>query len=150
MHLERLRPRRSWLWPMLTGTVVVAVVAAGAAAAIETDTVESFWRGLWWSISLITTVGFIGAPPTTTAGAALSVVLMVIGFLLMAMVSASLAALFVREDEEPREARETRSEDAILDAISRLEARLAAIETRLAEAEAAPPHGAEGSGPAGP
>ncbi len=122
---------------MLTATGVVVVVTAGAAAAIETDTVESFWRGLWWSISLITTVGFIGAPPTTSAGQALSVLLMVTGFLLMAMVSASLAALFVREDEAPVEEREERSETAILDALVRVEARIAALEARIAHMEAA-------------
>ncbi len=116
---------------MVTGALVLVVVAAGAAAAIETDTVDSYWRGLWWAISLITTVGFIGSPPTTDAGAALSVFLMVVGFLLLAMVSASLAALFVREEEEPRDAREASSEAEILAAIRGLEARLAAIEARL-------------------
>lgn len=122
---------------MLTATGVVAVVAAGAAAAIETDTVESFWRGLWWSISLITTVGFIGSPPSTAAGQALSVLLMVTGFLLMAMVSASLAALFVREEEAPAEDREERSDQAILDALVRVEARIAALEERISRIETA-------------
>jgi hypothetical protein len=127
------------VWPMVTGALVLVVVAAGAAAAIETDTVDSYWRGLWWAIGLITTVGFIGSPPTTDAGAALSVFLMVVGFLLLAMVSASLAALFVREDEEPYEAKEASSEAEILAAIRGLEARLAAIESRL------PALGASGS-----
>ena len=129
----RFRITRSWLWPALLGSVVIAVVGAGAAAAIETDTVSSYWRGLWWSISLITTVGFIGDPPRTDAGAALSVVLMVVGFLLLAMVSASLAALFVREEERPRDARDKLVEDEMLATLARLEARLEAIEARLAE-----------------
>jgi hypothetical protein len=97
------------------GTVVSIFVAAGAAAAIETDTVNSYARGLWWSISLITTTGFIGQPPRTEAGAGLSVILMVLGFVLLAMVSAALAALFVRDDEGPRGGRE----DAELKEISR-------------------------------
>ena len=129
------RPRlgRALLWPAVTGALVIVLVAAGAAAAIETDTVTSYWHGLWWSISLITTVGFIGQPPRTDAGAALSVVLMVVGFLLLALVSASLAALFVRQEEDPHDAREESASDAILDALGGLEARLAAIEARLAE-----------------
>ncbi len=110
---------------------MIIVVSAGAAAAIETDTVTSYWRGLWWAISLITTVGFIGAPPSTDEGAALSVVLMVVGFLLLAMVSASLAALFVHDEERPHEAREESTEAAILAALQSLEARLASIERRL-------------------
>ena len=48
------RPRlgRALLWPAVTGALVIVLVAAGAAAAIETDTVTSYWHGLWWSISL--------------------------------------------------------------------------------------------------
>jgi hypothetical protein len=110
---------------------VVVLVAAAAAAAIETDTVSSYGRGLWWSISLITTVGFLGQPPRTPAGAVLSIVLMVLGFLLLAMVSASLAALFVSEEEEPRDMREQAIDSAILAALNRLEARLDTIDERL-------------------
>lgn len=57
----------------------------------------------------------------------------VVGFLLLAMVSASLAALFVSEEERPRQEREEAAEDAILAAIRRLDARLEAIESQLAE-----------------
>ena len=91
------------MWPALTGTLVIVLVAAGAAAAIETDTVRSYLHGLWWSISLVTTTGFIGAPPRTDAGAALSVFfLMVVGYIMLALVSASFAAVFVRDEERPR------------------------------------------------
>lgn len=120
---------------------MIALLAAAAAAAIETETVSSYWRGLWWSISLMTTVGFIGQPPRTEAGAALSVVLMVIGFLLLAMVSASFAAIFVREEERPRDAREASADEAILNSLEDLAARLASIEQRLA---ARPFRGASG------
>ena len=128
---------------------MLVVVSAGAVAAIETDTVTSFWRGLWWSISLITTVGFIGQPPTTGAGAALSVVLMVVGFVLLASVSASLASLFVRDDERPREVREETTEDATLTALRSLEIRLASIESRLAHQSTDPPDPILGSTDAG-
>lgn len=124
---------RAWLWPAITGAFMIALLSAAAAAAIETATVSSYWRGLWWSISLITTVGFIGHPPRTAAGAALSVILMVIGFLLLAMVSASLAAIFVREEERPRDAREASADEAILNSLDDLATRLVAIERQLAD-----------------
>jgi hypothetical protein len=119
------------LAPALLSAVLLILVTGAAAAAIETRTVSSFGRGLWWATSLITTVGFIGEPPETTAGALLSAVLMVLGFLLLAMVSASLAALFVREEERPFQAAESSTDQAILDALHRLEERLSAIEARL-------------------
>lgn len=130
---RRLRIRPTWVWPTLLSAIVIVLVTAGASAAIETNTVRSYWRGLWWSISLITTVGFVGEPPETRTGAALSAVMMVVGFLLLAMVSASMAALFVREEEQPREQREDASDRAVLAALDDLARRLAAVEQHLAQ-----------------
>ena len=96
------------MWPFSLSVVIVVLIAAAGVAAFETDTVSSYWQGLRWSISLITTVGFIGQPPHTVAGAIVSVILMVLGFIPLAQGSASLAALFVRDEERPRDERETR------------------------------------------
>ena len=79
-----IRIGRAWVVPAVIGALIVVVVSAGAVAAIETGTVSSYWVGLWWSISLITTVGFIGDTPSTAGGALLSVLLMVAGFVLLA------------------------------------------------------------------
>lgn len=128
---RRLRITSAWLVPVILLAIVTVVVSAAAATAIETHTVSSFGRGLWWATSLITTVGFIGPLPETTAGALLSGLLMVLGFLLLAMVSASLAALFVREEELPMHAEESSKDQQILDALDRLDQRLTAIEAAL-------------------
>ena len=137
------RPARTlasgWLVPLTLGAVLVVLLSAAAAAAIETRTVTSFWRGLWWAVSLITTVGFIGEPPETRAGEVLSAALMVLGFLLLATVSASLAALFVREDERPWEERERSSDEALTASIDALGRRLTVIEEQLARLGAGPP-----------
>jgi hypothetical protein len=129
---RRIPISSAWLVPALLSAVLMVVVAGAAAAAIETRTVSSFGRGLWWATSLITTGGFIGEPPETTAGALLSALLMVVGFVLLAMVSASLAALFVRQDERPFQAGETSADQQILDTLERLEQQLRAIEARIA------------------
>jgi voltage-gated potassium channel Kch len=118
-----------WLVAVVLVSVLAVAVAAAAAAAVESRTVSTYARGLWWSISLVTTVGFIGEPPETGLGAALSALLMVLGFLLLATVSASLAALFISEEEEPREEREE-------SALRELQAMLHAIEERLDRIEA--------------
>ena len=97
------------------------------------DSVTSYWRGLFWAVSLITTVGFVGEPPRTDAGTTLAVALMVVGFVLLSMVSAYLAAMFVREDEGPHEALEESTEQAILASLLRLEARVASLERAVSE-----------------
>lgn len=128
---RRLPITSAWLLPVIFSAILLVVVSAAAAAAIETRTVDGFWRGLWWATSLITTVGFIGEPPETTAGALLSALLMVVGFLTLAMVSASLAALFVREEEMPLLEEESSRDQQVLDALARIEERLDALEARL-------------------
>lgn len=128
---RRLPITSAWLVPTLLSAVLLVVVAGAAVAAIETRTVSSFGRGLWWATSLVTTVGFVGEPPETPAGVILSAFLMIVGFLLLAMVSASLAALFVRQEELPFEAEEASADQRILDTLERLEQRLEAIEAKM-------------------
>lgn len=122
---------RGVLKPGLVVAGAAVVVGAGAAAAIETETVGSYPRGLWWAVSLMTTVGFIGPPPRTTAGAVVSVVLMLIGFLLLSLLSAALASLFVREDVAPVEERELAAEVDIAERLDHIAARLERLEEAM-------------------
>jgi voltage-gated potassium channel len=121
--------------PSLAAAAALVLAVAGAAAAVETDTVTSYPRGLWWSLSLMTTVGFVGAPPSTTLGAILSVVLMVAGFFLLAMVSAALASLFVRDDERGFEDRETEATARVLERVERLRSELAEVRAAVDRSE---------------
>jgi len=129
MRLPRLR--RSLVLPGVIGGVTALLVGAGAAAAFEADTVSSYWDGLWWALGLMTTVGFVEGPPRTAAGAAISAVLMLAGFLLLSLISAGLASLFVREDEAPFEAREQALDRQVLDRLTALEDRIAELDRRL-------------------
>lgn len=120
--------RRRWsLVGLLVGGFLL-LAGAGAAAALEADTVGSYWRGLWWATSLMTTVGFVGRPPTSAAGAVLSAVLMIAGFLLLSLVSASLASAFVRESEAEFEHREQAADEEMLRQLERIASRLDALE----------------------
>jgi hypothetical protein len=127
----RVRVGSRWLVTLMLGSVLLVTVAAAGAAAVESRTVSTYWRGLWWAVSLVTTVGFIGKPPETRAGAALSAALMILGFLLLATVSASLAALFVREEELPREEREDSAARAVAASLHAIEQRLALLESAI-------------------
>ena len=107
------------------------VLAGGGFAALETDTVGSYGEGVWWALSLITTVGFVGGSPTTTAGRILAGLLMVSGFALLSLVTAAVASIFVREDEAPVERREAAFEAAAVEELRELNRRLERLERRL-------------------
>lgn len=83
----------------------------------------------------MTTVGFLGDPPRTVAGAALSVLLMLSGFFLLALVSAGLASLFVREDERAVEQVELQDADLLIAEVARLHARLDEIQALLGQGQ---------------
>ena len=67
----------------------VLLLAGGGFAAFESRQVSNCWEGLWWALSLMSTVGFVGEAPESLVGRLLSSVLMISGFALMALVTAS-------------------------------------------------------------
>lgn len=115
---------------LIPGAAIVVLLAGGGFAAVETDAVESYWEGVWWALSLMTTVGFANGTPETVAGKALSSVIMVLGFVLVALTTAAFASLFVREDEAPEEDREHVFEEEVLAELRQLNSRLESIESR--------------------
>jgi voltage-gated potassium channel len=118
--------------------VAIVLVAGGALAAIETDTVGSYDEGLWWAVSLMSTVGFAGDTPQTTGGRVVSGFLMVFGFATLSLVTASLASLLVAEEEEPELEAVRVSEREVLAELQRVRGRLESLESRIARPPGGP------------
>ncbi len=59
-------------------------------------TINSVGDGLWWAITTLTTVGYGDIYPTTTEGRLIAVGLMVSGICVLGVISATVAAWFVR------------------------------------------------------
>ncbi|GAW49533.1 MULTISPECIES: ion channel [unclassified Nocardioides] len=117
--------------PAIIVALACLLGGAGAAAAFESDTVGSFWGGLWWALCLMTTVGYVYGPPDTATATVVSAVLIVVGFVLLSLLSATLAAVFIRTDEEPAERLSTDLEREILTRLEEISRRVEALEKRL-------------------
>ncbi len=63
---------------------------------IEGSNIRSFGDGLWWALTTVTTVGYGDRFPTTTEGRVIAFALMLVGISLMGVVTASVAAWFVK------------------------------------------------------
>jgi len=126
---------RHRLGALLAGGVLLVLLAGGGFAASESRVVSSYGQGVWWALSLMTTVGFTGESPETVAGRVLSSVLMVSGFGLMAVVTASIASMFVHQEEEPNVRAEREFEHTNRDLLEQLAGRLDAIERSLRSLE---------------
>jgi voltage-gated potassium channel len=111
--------------------VFIVLLAGGGFAAFESRQVSNYWEGLWWALSLMTTVGFIGEAPESVLGRLVSSVLMVSGFALMALVTAAIASLFVREEQEPDEQAEELFDAQALRLLADIAQRLETIEATM-------------------
>jgi len=68
--------------------------------AVEGSNIKNFGDGLWWAITTVTTVGYGDRYPTTTEGRFIAVALMIMGISLMGVITASVAAWFVKMGQE--------------------------------------------------
>ena len=86
--------------PYLIGWGAVTLALAGAGFYWLEPTVGSYSDGLWLAFTTGATVGYGDIVPTTVASRIFAVVMVVFGFTMLSVVTASLAAFFVGEDEK--------------------------------------------------
>jgi len=99
------------------------VVIAGAAQWVVNDEVKTLWDGVWWAVVTATTVGYGDVPVTTAEGRIIGIIVMAMGIAFVSLLTAAIAARFIRTDEG--------GTDELREALSRIEADLAEIKTRL-------------------
>jgi voltage-gated potassium channel len=90
-------------------TVFVAYIAAVQITiterAVEGSNIKNFADGFWWAITTVTTVGYGDRYPTTTEGRLLAVMLMFMGISLVGVITASVAAWFVKMSQDEASAK---------------------------------------------
>lgn len=100
---ERLFASRSTR-VVATTTVGLLVVGAALVLAAEHDAkesnIDSFGDALWWATVTVTTVGYGDRVPVTAFGRGVALALMIVGIAVVSTLTASIAALIVKESEE--------------------------------------------------
>ena len=79
---------------------IAAIQITVSERTVDGSNIKNFGDGLWWAITTVTTVGYGDRYPTTTEGRFLAVVLMIMGISLMGVITASVAAWFVKLSQE--------------------------------------------------
>jgi voltage-gated potassium channel len=110
----------------VTGSAVVLLfVAAAAMYDTERDapgsTIRTFGDALWWAATTVSTVGYGDAVPVTVEGRLVAVALMVVGIAVLGVVTASVAAWFIDQLRDVREAEE-RKETTLAEVMAELRA----------------------------
>ena len=86
--------------PYIVGLGIVTMAVAGAGFYWLEPSVHSYGEGLWLAFTSGATVGYGDIVPTTSASRFFAVIMVLIGYAIMSMVTASIAAFFVGEDEK--------------------------------------------------
>jgi len=86
--------------PYILGFAVLAMLLAGGGFYWLDPAIDSYADGLWLAFVTAATVGYGDLVPSTPAGRVLAVIIVLIGFGLLSIVTASVAAFFIGEDEK--------------------------------------------------
>jgi len=125
---ERLVTRRRNL-PYIAALTALLVVVTGIAMH-ETDPhrFPNPWRGLWFAIVTVTTVGYGDTFPVSPVGRVVAAGLMVVGIGFLGLATAAIAGHFVNQDAEEKHQAATDKQDQILEELRRLSTRLDRLE----------------------
>ncbi len=88
------------------------------------------WRGLWFAIVTVTTVGYGDTFPTSVGGRVIASFLMIVGIGFLGLATASIAGHFVNQDAEDKHREATDNQAKILAELRRLHERLDRLEAR--------------------
>ena len=119
-------------------TIILVITVAGVVLILERGHSESvittYPEALWWALSTVTTVGYGDLYPVTNAGRLAALILMMAGIALVGIITASVAAWFVRsvvkaaEPAEPGLLPVQQAQQELLRRVDLLEARVAGVD----------------------
>ena len=124
LQAERQLTKASVFRFVSLATVFLAVIAGAIQATVDTGDFKTFWDGVWWAVVTVTTVGYGDVYPTTVAGRVVAIALMLVGVGFLAVLTATIASRFVKEDRGSETA-------AITESLARIEADIAALKAQL-------------------
>ena len=78
------------------------VVLTGAAAFENAEPGKSYFDGVYWAVSTMTTVGYGDELPTNVAAKSIAMALMVVGIGYFAVITGAIAEQFIERGEEER------------------------------------------------
>jgi voltage-gated potassium channel len=112
--------------PALFVTMIGLIFVFAAIMRIaDSESFPTYGTALWWAASTVTTVGYGDVVPKEPFGRLVAGALMVLGFAFLSLVTGTIASALVSRYRADQEA------SAVVDAIDRLERRIAELEKRV-------------------
>lgn len=116
-------------------TLVVVVGGGILMRVLDGEEYPNVWRGMWWALQTVTTVGYGDVTPQKTEGRIVAAFVMLEGVAFLSIVIAAITSIFVaraqRERELTGQATAGHSTTALHERFDELEARLDRLEQLL-------------------
>ena len=111
---------------LLVYAIGMVIIAATFVTSVERghDSITTFPDALWWSFVTVTTVGYGDLSPVTPIGRAIAIVLMLVGIGLFGGLTANLASMIVRSEENVEE-----NVESLIEEVRALRAQVGGLET---------------------
>ena len=120
---------------IVTATAAVVVASGFLMQLVDHREYPNVFRGMWWALQTVTTVGYGDVTPKAEAGRIVAAVVMLEGIALLAIVTAAVTSSFVerasRARHEAEAAEEQREEEKVESRFDALDERLDRVETML-------------------
>jgi voltage-gated potassium channel len=120
---------------VIVATTVVVVILGGVLMRVLDETeYPNVWKGMWWALQTVTTVGYGDVTPRNTSGRIVAAFVMLEGVAFLSIVIAAITSLFVARESRKGEAARAGRDDGDSTTIGRfdhLEARLDRLEAMI-------------------
>jgi voltage-gated potassium channel len=121
---------------IVVATAVVVVASGVGIRVLDHDEYPNIWRGMWWSLQTVTTVGYGDVTPMRTSGRIVAAFVMLQGIAFVTILVAAITSTFVaraaRERDQAEEKADRSGEERIDARFDDLAARLDRVEAMLA------------------
>ena len=131
-NLERFLLAASIL--VLNGAIIVYLVERHAKGS----NIHTLGQSVWWSMTTVTTVGYGDYTPVTTGGRVVASLIMAIGIVTLAVVTAQVSSSFIEQAARRRAATAPIEPDPTGASMADIASRLARIEELLASPSTPP------------
>jgi voltage-gated potassium channel len=122
---------RGALAAIVTSTLVVVVASGVLMRVFDHREYPNIFRGIWWAMQTVTTVGYGDVTPTSTFGRIVACFVMLVGVALIAIVTAAVTSTFVERALHARAAREKAEDVEDQQEQTRIDARLDDLAAQL-------------------
>ena len=118
---------------IVTATVVVVILSGFAMTLLDHSEYPGIFRGMWWALQTVTTVGYGDVTPRHVSGRLVGAAVMLEGIALLAIVTAAITSSFVERAQRANKASHNAEEQVEQE---HLEARFDDLAARLERVEA--------------